>query len=51
MPAASALNGTELLPDLFEKADGTLAGQSQRVPASLFKTYLGLFITSYVSNS
>ena len=33
--------------DLFEKADGTLAGQSQRVPASLFKTYLGLPITSY----
>ena len=26
--------------DLFEKADGLAGGQSQRVPASLFKSYL-----------
>lgn len=33
---ATQINDT----DLFEKADGPAAGQSQRVPALLFKTYL-----------
>jgi hypothetical protein len=37
--------------DLFEKADGLAGGQSQRVPASLFKSYLApaYFVSSPIT--